>query len=98
MTLAEFVAAHRLSSLPCNLLSSLLTALGLKGHSKLNHWFKAEFFLKHQGWAPDAIAEALEHLKIRTRKKKEEQENQRQEAEERGEEPPEDRGTKENLA
>lgn len=90
MSLKAFVASEMLVDLPCNILSALLSHLKLKGHAKLSHFLKAEFFLKHMQWSEEAIAETLARLKVRTRKKKEQQEEEAQQAEANGEEPPED--------
>lgn len=86
LSLPEYVASCLITELPCNILSSLLSAMGIKGHSKLNHPLKAELFLKHMKRSEEEIKEILENLHVRTRKRKEEQEERARE----GEEPPED--------
>ena len=70
MSVPDYVAHHRICSLPCNVLTSLLKEMKLRGYSTLNHRLKAELLLKHLGWSQDAIEAALSDLKIRTRKKK----------------------------
>ena len=85
MNLPEYVARFLITELPCNILTTLLSAMGIKGHSKLNHPLKAELFLKHMGRSDEEIKEILENLHVRTRKRKEEQEER---AREDGEEPP----------
>ena len=74
MSVEEYVARHKICDLPQTLLSTLLNAMGLKGHGSLSHPLKVEFFLKHLGRSEDEIEAILAKLKIRTRKKKEEAE------------------------
>lgn len=70
MTIPEYIASHRICTLPCSLLSQVLVAMKLKGHWKLSHRLKAEFFLRHLGRSAEEIEEILQNLKIRTRKAK----------------------------
>lgn len=73
MDVPNYIAHHRICNTPCNLLTALLSAMKVKGYSTLTHRLKAELFLKHLGWSDDAINAALIDLKVRSRKKKEEE-------------------------
>lgn len=79
MDLPTFVAHHRIQTLPCNLLTSMLATMKVKGYSKLGHRLKAELFLKHLGWSDADIEAQLANLKVRTRKKKSDVEQQHSE-------------------
>ena len=70
LCLAEYVAAHMVTDLPCNLLTCLMSAMGLKGIYKLSHPLKVELFLKHLGRSDADIALVLSELKVRTRQKR----------------------------
>lgn len=70
LTLPEYVADHTICKLACNILSQLLSAMKVKGHSQLSHRLKAELFLRHMGKSAEEIESILQHLVIRTRKKK----------------------------
>ncbi len=67
MSLPQYVADHSICELPCSLLSKMMSAMGIKGHSKLNHRLKAELFLKTLGKSDAEVDEILTDLKVRTR-------------------------------
>ncbi len=84
MSICEYIASYSICTLPCNLLSSVLRSMQWKGHSKLDHRLKAEFFLRKMGRNDDQIQDILANLVIRTRKKKKQegQEGEEQNGEE----------------
>ena len=88
--LAEYVAAHMVTDLPCNLLTCLMSAMDLKGIYKLSHPLKVELFLKHLGRSDADIALVLSELKVRTRQKKDEKDEKKQAAGEHDKELAED--------
>eukprot|EP00435_Cladocopium_sp_Y103_P040475 s494_g11.t1 len=70
MNVPSYVAQHGIWSISASLLYALCSDLGLKGHSKLDHKRRAEFFMKHQGCSEEHIADVLASLPEKVTRKR----------------------------
>ena len=62
MSLQEYVADHSILEIGASLLSSLCSAMKIKGHSKLSHKKRVEAFLREMGRSEDYVNEILDEL------------------------------------
>ena len=70
MGVPSYVAMHGIWSIRSSLLCALCSDLGLKGHSKLDHKRRAEFYMQHQGCSEEHIAAVLATLPEKVSRKR----------------------------
>lgn len=70
MGVPSYVAMHGIWSISSGTLYALCSDLGLKGHSKLDHKRRAEFYMQHQGCPEEHIAAVLASLPEKVSRKR----------------------------
>ena len=70
MGLADWVADHGIHKVTASLLAGLLSKLNMKPRARLDHKHLVEFYLRQMNRSDDYIAQVLENLVIRAKKKR----------------------------